>query len=146
MQRYVLCLLFFNSNIITWIAVKLLYSWIYLYHSPTVLHYLWPHIFANSLPAGGTVGAGEIEVSPGNTVHKAELRSQTLLYQTLHARWNENDIQNFLFNFNLINGRLITQLFGIFYSNSLDSLWHKTHSMLTLVWFPNDWLLWVSSI
>ncbi len=30
---------------------------------------------------------------PGNTVHKAELRSQTLLYQTLHARWNENDIQ-----------------------------------------------------
>ncbi len=50
----------------------------------------------NSLPAGGAVVVGEIEVSPGNTVHKAELRSQTLLYQTLHARWNENDIQNFL--------------------------------------------------
>ncbi len=33
---------------------------------------------------------------PGNAVHKLELRSQTLLYQTLHARWNENDIQNFL--------------------------------------------------
>ncbi len=34
MQRsYVLCLLFFNYNIITRIAMKLLYSWIYLYHS-----------------------------------------------------------------------------------------------------------------
>ncbi len=30
---------------------------------------------------------------PGNAVHKAELHSQTLLYQTLYARWNENDIQ-----------------------------------------------------
>ncbi len=28
----ILRLLFFNSNIITWIAVKLLYSWIYLYY------------------------------------------------------------------------------------------------------------------
>ncbi len=43
----------------------------------------------NSLPAGDDVGAG-------NSVHKAELRSQTLLYQTLHARLNENDIHNFL--------------------------------------------------
>ncbi len=33
---------------------------------------------------------------PGNAVHKAELCSQTLLYQTLLARWNENDIHNFL--------------------------------------------------
>ncbi len=32
----------------------------------------------------------------GNAVHKTELRSQTLLHQTLYARWNENDIQNFL--------------------------------------------------
>ncbi len=40
----------------------------------------------NYLPAGAAVGVGEIE----------ELRSQTLLYQTLHARWNENDIHNFL--------------------------------------------------
>ncbi len=29
-------------------------------------------------------------------MHKTELRSQTLLYQTLHARWNKNDIQDFL--------------------------------------------------
>ncbi len=47
----------------------------------------------NSLPAGGAVGAGE-RGFPGN-VHKAALLSQTL-YQTLHARLNENDIQNFL--------------------------------------------------
>ncbi len=40
--------------------------------------------------------AGEIEVSPLTAVHKAALLSQTLLYQTLHARLNENDIQNFL--------------------------------------------------
>ncbi len=32
----------------------------------------------------------------GNAVNKAELLSQTLLYQTLHARWNENDIHHFL--------------------------------------------------
>ncbi len=32
----------------------------------------------------------------GNAVHKAELRSQILLYQTLYIRWNENDIQHFL--------------------------------------------------
>ncbi len=91
------CLLFFNSNIITWIAVKLLYSWIYLYHSPTDLHYLWLHIYANSFSASGRrCWSGRARGFPGNTVHKAELRSQTLLYQTLHARWNENDIQNFL--------------------------------------------------
>ncbi len=29
-------------------------------------------------------------------VRKAELSSQTLLYQTLQVRWNENDIQHFL--------------------------------------------------
>ncbi len=46
------------------------------------------------LPAGGTVGAGELEVSP--IIHKTELRSQTLLYQTLHAKLNENNIQNVL--------------------------------------------------
>ncbi len=34
-----------------------------LYHSPTVLHYLWRHMQINSLPAGGAVGAGELEVS-----------------------------------------------------------------------------------
>ncbi len=50
----------------------------------------------NSLPAGGAVGVVESDVSPGNAVHKAELCSQTLLYQTLYARLNENDIQNFL--------------------------------------------------
>ncbi len=38
----------------------------------------------NYLPAGGAVGAAEIE-----SVHKAELRSQTLLYQTLQARLNK---------------------------------------------------------
>ncbi len=33
----------------------------------------------------------ESEVSP-LSVHKSELHSQTPLFQTLHARWNENDI------------------------------------------------------
>ncbi len=33
---------------------------------------------------------------PGNAVHKAELHLQILLYQTLYARWNENDIQHIL--------------------------------------------------
>ncbi len=61
MQRLnVLCLLFFNSNIITWTALKRLYGWIYLYYSPTHLHYLWPHIYIYR----GAVGAGELEVSP----------------------------------------------------------------------------------
>ncbi len=50
----------------------------------------------NSLPAGGAVGVVEIEVFPVMAVHKVELRSQTLLYKALHARWNENNIQNFL--------------------------------------------------
>ncbi len=50
----------------------------------------------NSLPAGGAFRAQRDRGFPGNAVHKAALRSQTLLYQTLHARWNENDIQNFL--------------------------------------------------
>ncbi len=43
----------FIYNIITWIAIKLLYSWIYLYHSPTDLHNLWPHIYANELSTSG---------------------------------------------------------------------------------------------
>ncbi len=51
--------LFFNSNILTWIAVKQLYSWIYLYHSPTDLHYLRRHMQINYLPAGGAVGVVE---------------------------------------------------------------------------------------
>ncbi len=39
--------------------------------------------------------ANELSVSfPGNAVHKTDLRSQTLLYQTLYA--NEIDIQHFL--------------------------------------------------
>ncbi len=50
----------------------------------------------HSLPAGGAVEVVEIELSLATAVHKAALRSQTVLYQTLHARWNENDIQNFL--------------------------------------------------
>ncbi len=33
---------------------------------------------------------------PGNAAHKTELRSQTLLFQTLLARWTENNIQSFL--------------------------------------------------
>ncbi len=49
----------------------------------------------NYLPEGGAVGAGE-RGFPGNAVYKAELCSQTLLYQTLYARSNENYNQNFL--------------------------------------------------
>ncbi len=41
----------------------------------------------NSLPAGGAVVAGEIEVSLVTLYTKQAKR---------HARWNENDIQNFL--------------------------------------------------
>ncbi len=51
------------------------------------------HIYANSFSASRV---GEIEVSQVTVVHKAALRSQTLLYQTLHARWIENDIPNFM--------------------------------------------------
>ncbi len=39
-----------------------------------------------SLPAGGAFSVGQTEVSPVTAVHKAALRSQTLLYQALHAR------------------------------------------------------------
>ncbi len=88
--------MFFNSNNITWIALKLLYSWIYLYHSPTdtICGGIYMHI--NSVNSGRCCWSGRDRGFPGNTVHKTELLSQTLLYQTLHARWNENDIQNFL--------------------------------------------------
>ncbi len=66
-------------------------------HSPTDLHYLWLLIYANSLSTSGRrCWSGRAGGFPGNAVHKTELRSQTLLYQTLYARWNENDIQNFL--------------------------------------------------
>jgi len=36
------------------------------------------------------------EVSPVMAVYKAALISQTLLYQALQARLNENDIESFL--------------------------------------------------
>ncbi len=49
----------------------------------------------HSLPAGGAFGVAEIEVSPVTAVHKAALCSQTLLYQALHAKLNENDINIF---------------------------------------------------
>ncbi len=38
----------------------------------------------NYLPAGGAVGAGELEVS--TVMPFTKKNSQTLLYQTLHAR------------------------------------------------------------
>ncbi len=51
------------KNIITWIAVKLLYSWIYSYHSPVFpTDTLFMQI--QYLPAGGAVEVVEIEVSP----------------------------------------------------------------------------------
>ncbi len=74
----------------------MLYSWIYLYHSPTDTNCGRIYMQINSLPAGGAVGVVESEVSTVTAEHKTELRSQTLLYQTLYARWNENYIQNFL--------------------------------------------------
>ncbi len=75
----------------------LLFFWAKSLFSPTDLHYLWPHIYANSFSASGRrCWSGRARGFTGNTVHKPELCSQTLLYQTLHARWNENDIQNFL--------------------------------------------------
>ncbi len=52
----------------------------------------------NYLPEEGTVGVGAWGF-PGNAVHKTELHSQTLLYQTLYARWKENDIKHFLKTF-----------------------------------------------
>ncbi len=68
-------------------AVKLLYSLIYLYHSPTDLHYLQPHIYANSLSASRRRCDLIRDLGfPGNAVHKTELLSQALLHQTLNAR------------------------------------------------------------
>ncbi len=50
----------------------------------------------HSLPAGvGSCWSGRDWASPVMAVNKAVLSSQILLYQTLHARWNENDIQIF---------------------------------------------------
>ncbi len=77
--------------------MKLLYSWIYLYHSPTELHYLWPHIYANELSASGRHCWSGDRGFPGNTVHKTELLSQTLLYQTLCKmkwKWHPNFSKN----------------------------------------------------
>ncbi len=39
---------------------------------------------------------GELEVSPVMAVNKAALSLQTLLYQALHARLIENEIEHFL--------------------------------------------------
>ncbi len=55
--------------------------------------YLWRHIYANSFSASRRrCWSGRDRGFPGNAVHKAALCSQMLLYQTLHTRWNENDI------------------------------------------------------
>ncbi len=39
--------------------------------------------------------AGELEVSPGMDVDKAELSSQTLLYQAYNMQMKWNDIETF---------------------------------------------------
>ncbi len=49
----------------------------------------------NYLPAGGAIGAGELEVSPVTLyTNRAPLTNAAL--SDINARWNENDIQNFL--------------------------------------------------
>ncbi len=52
---------------------------------------VWMKIQIHSLPLGAAFGAVKIAVSPVKAVHKAALHSQTLLYQALQARWNENE-------------------------------------------------------
>ncbi len=45
--------------------MKLLYSWMYLYHSPTDSHYLWPHIYiCKFILCQQEALSGELEVSP----------------------------------------------------------------------------------
>ncbi len=78
-----LCLLFFNSNIITWIALKLLYSWIYLYHSPTEIHYLWPHICRLFV-------AGELEVSPVTLYTKQRSAHKRCFIRKWHPNFSED--------------------------------------------------------
>ncbi len=56
-----------------------------------LLALVWLKMQIHSLPLGAAFGALKIAVFPGNTVHKAALHSQTLLYQALQARWNENE-------------------------------------------------------
>ncbi len=67
-------------------------EFIYLYHSPTLTLFVAAYIC--KLIIYQQRRCWRERGFHGNTVHKAELLPQTLLYQTLHARWNENDIQN----------------------------------------------------
>ncbi len=53
--------------------MKQLYCWIYLYHSPTDLHYLRRHMQINYLPAGGSVGVVENWVFPVTLYRKQSL-------------------------------------------------------------------------
>ncbi len=88
----VICIMFidFIYNIITWIAIKLLYSWIYLYHSPTDLHYLWPHIYANELSTRGRrCCSGRARGFPinGSTQKRAPLTNAALYDIICKMKW-----------------------------------------------------------
>ncbi len=50
----------------------------------------------HSLPAGGRVKAGELEVSSITAADKAALSLQTLLYQAYNMQDEWNDIEHFL--------------------------------------------------
>ncbi len=60
------------------------------------LRRMQPSKWDTAYASGRRCCSGRERGFPGNAVHKTELLSQMLLYQTLYARWNENDIQNFL--------------------------------------------------
>ncbi len=77
--------------------MKLLnWSLIYLYHSRTDKLFVAAYIYKLIICQREICLSGRERGFHGNAVHKAELRSQTLLYQTLHARWNDKDIQHVL--------------------------------------------------
>ncbi len=59
---------------------------------------------------------------PGNTVHKAALRSQTLLYQTLQERWDENET-----NHRVWKNESLNELFGSRWANKVKiNAYYKT--------------------
>ncbi len=75
---------------------------------------VWMKMQIHSLPLGATFGALKIAVSSVTAVHKAALRSQTLLYQALQAWWNKNETNR------TNHSRLASRKGGVWKNSSLN--------------------------
>ncbi len=109
--------------------------------------YLWRHIYANSFSARRRRLEREREVSPVTVVHKAALRLQMLLYQTLHARWNKNDIQHFLETVGFLQkySHIKTPAPGFDFETCESCLFNKVKAFWKIYLWPSVLILWRSA-